>query len=638
MKFAKLAEYFGRIEETPSRNEMMVILAKMLRESGPDEVEQVVNLALGQLRPKFDRLEFSLAEKMIVRSIALAVGKEVDEVTAQYKKMGDLGEVVENARTYEQTNVGTEERMNARAKEDTVGKVYEELVEIAKDRGVGSQERKVGRLAKLIANLGSRHAKYTVRMVMGKLRLGFSDKTVLDALSYLEYGTKEGREELDRAYQVFPDVGKLARYVKEGGVGSLTKKVGVTLGTPVLPALSQRLKTADQMIAKMGEVMCEPKFDGTRVQIHYSKNKPTEEQNNLLPEMQNGLFAVEEPKHWVKTFTRNLDESSAMFPELELIGEQIAANEVILDSEAVGYDPKTGKQVPFQLTITRKRKHGVGEASAEVPLKFNVFDILYLDGKSLLELPLWERRKILEETITTKQRTNKPTHERRDAGTGERNNETTNQRNNKSTNEQTNTKTLVVDECLVTEDAQEIREYHAKKLAEGLEGAMVKKIDGKYLPGRQDWNWVKFKESEDSAAKLSDTLDVVIMGYYKGRGKRTKFGVGAFLAGVRTEEQIVTIAKIGTGLSDKQFQELFARMQECKTETMPKSYQVNKMLVPDVWVEPEIVVEVAADEITMSPAHSSSMALRFPRLIKFREDKDLQGITTVQEVKEIAGF
>jgi len=289
-----------------------------------------------------------------------------------------------------------------------------------------------------------------------------------------------------------------------------------------------------------------------------------------------------------------------MFPELARIGEQLTASEVILDSEAVGYDPETGEMVPFQTTITRKRKHGVGAASQEVPLRFYVFDILYRDGESLLGLPLVERRKILEETIAK----------------GE---------------------VLVVDEAIVTKDPTEMREYHAEKLAEGYEGAMVKKVDGEYLPGRQDWNWVKFKESEDSRAKLSDTLDLVVMGYYEGKGKRTKFGVGAFLAGIRNGDKILTIAKVGTGLTDEEFQELYKKLQKCMSKDRDKRYEVEKGLVPDYWVDPEIVVEIAADEITNSPNHTSGLALRFPRLVRFRDDKDLAGVTTIEEVREIAG-
>lgn len=580
MRFSKLVEYWERIESTPKRLEMMEILSELLKEAGGEEVEQVVNLSLGQLRPKFDRLEFSLAEKMVIRAIAQAAGEKGEEITKVYKRVGDLGLVAEES-------VGGLQSSSVR-----VLQVYTKLEEIAEDAGQGSQERKVGELADLLREVSGVSGKYLVRVVLGKLRLGFLDKTVLDALSFMEHGTKEGRAEIDRAYQVFPDVGKLAKYVKESGIASLGKKVRVCVGVPVLPALAQRLKTADEMVKKMGKVVVEPKFDGTRVAIHFKRD-------GFGIKGEKTLFGEGEAVQ-VRSFTRNLDENSSMFPELATIAKQIKAGEVILDSEAVGYDPKTGKQLPFQQTITRKRKHGVRAASEEVPLKFQVFDILYKDGESLLDEPLVKRREVLVQVV---------------GGEGP----------------------LKVDEALVTDDPNKIREYHGRKLAEGLEGAMCKKAGGKYLPGRQDWNWVKFKEAEDSRAKLSDTLDLVVMGYYKGRGRRAVFEFGALLAGVRDGEKVKTIAKIGTGISDLQFGELDERMKRLKQRTADRRYEVGKSLVPDVWLAPLLVVEVAADEITRSPAHSSGVALRFPRLVRVREDKDLEQVTTIEEVEEIGG-
>jgi DNA ligase-1 len=430
-------------------------------------------------------------------------------------------------------------------------------------------------------------------MVAGKLRLGFSDKTVIDALSYLEKGTKEYSDQLDRAYQIRPDVGVLSQLVKEKGVKGAIENMSVVMGTPIVPALAQRLKTPVEMIEKMGRVYAEPKYDGTRVSIHF-KRGGFEKTKDMT------LFGDDELVQ-VKTFTRNLDESSNQFPELLRIGSQIKADEVILDSEAVGYDPKSGRLVPFQLTITRKRKHGVEETASSVPLRFFVFDIMYLDGKSLINLPLHERRKILAEIVVQ----------------GE---------------------VLVVDEYIETDDPNVLREYHKKQLAEGLEGALVKQVDGEYMSGRTGFNWVKFKEAEDSRAKLSDTIDVVIMGYYLGKGKRSTFGLGAFLVGIKSGDKILTLAKVGTGITDEVFKELNGRMQKCKTAKIPPEYDVPKILEPDVWVEPKVIVEVAADEITVSPTHTAGYALRFPRLVKFRDDKGLEQITTLDEIKSMVGI
>jgi DNA ligase-1 len=593
MKFSRLAAFFGQIEATSLRNAKTVILADVLKEAELEEVDKLVYLALGGLRPQFDRLEFNLAEKMILRAIAQSAGKLASEIESEYQKIGDLGELMVSL-------------ASGSTSELSVSAVYEQLTKIAQDAGSGSQERKVTGLSKLVKVVDSPSAKYIIRMVAGKLRLGFSDKTVIDALSYLEHGTKEFSTSLETAYQMRPDPGFLARRVKEVGVTRAIETMNVEMGTPIVPALAQRLKTASDMIEKMGTVLVEPKFDGTRVQIHFSR-KMESQSSDHSPKITQGselgiqasMFAAEEekkPAFWVRTFTRNLDESSAMFPELQKVAEHIKADEVILDSEAVGYDPKTGKLVPFQMTITRKRKHGIEEASGSVPLKFFVFDIMYLNGKSLIGLPLHERRKILRDTISE----------------GE---------------------ILQIDESIETDDPAILRNYHRQQLDAGLEGALVKQIDGAYMPGRTGFNWVKFKEAEDSRAKLADTIDVAIMGYYLGKGKRSTFGLGAFLVGVRSGEHVVTLAKVGTGITDEIFKELRIRLEKIKTEKIPEGYSVPKVLEPDVWVEPRVVVEVAADEITISPTHSAGYALRFPRLVKFRDDKGLDQITSLEEVK-----
>ncbi|HKY74353.1 MAG TPA: ATP-dependent DNA ligase, partial [Patescibacteria group bacterium] len=337
-----------------------------------------------------------------------------------------------------------------------------------------------------------------------------------------------------------------------------------------------------EMIEKMGKVFVEPKYDGTRVLIHVKRYG----------------------KEWqVRTFTRNLEESSGMFPELKKAALSLHADEVILDSEAVGYDPETHKLLPFQLTIQRKRKHDIEETAQKIPLRFFVFDVLFLDGKNLIHHPLHERKDLLKKVL------------------------------------QGSDRAFHISPFIVTEDPEELRTYHSKQLGEGLEGAVVKQFASEYQPGRRGWSWVKFKEEEGTSGKLSDTVDCVVMGYYTGQGKRTKFGLGAFLVGVYDASADVykTIAKIGTGLSDAQWKEMKDRCDALTIKNPPKEYIVHEQLMPDVWVRPALVVEIAADEITKSPTHSAEMALRFPRLVKFRDDKDPDHATSLKELRAISG-
>lgn len=624
MEFVTFSRYLSKLEQTASRLEMTEILAELFNRADELEIGPVVNLSLGQLRPKFNKLEFSLAEKMVMRAIAQAARVDASEVLASYKQIGDLGEVFERFMQRAE-NMELSEQL-------TILEVFEKLEIIAADSGHGSQERKINSLAELLANLDKLSAKYLVRMVLGKLRLGFSDMTIIDALSYLVHGDKSGRNQLESAYQLSPDIGDLAQLVKTKKTTNLVDSIEIKLGVPVIPALAQRLKTAQEMIDKMGQVYVDPKYDGQRVQIHFKRqgfeNKQILRQSGTSQSSrsaQDDKLGMESllnlsSKVLVKTFTRNLDETSHMFPELAKLGDFIQADEVILDAEAMGYDPKTGRLLPFQQTIQRKRKHGIAELAQSIPLKFFVFDILYKNGQSLIREPLSERYRILHETVKDSQ-------------------------------------LIEATEFILTDSADEIRAKHADLLAQGLEGAMVKKHNGSYKPGRKGWSWVKFKEAEGSAAKLSDTIDALVMGLYVGKGKRTEFGVGAFLIGLRAETisnsdkvtkwqssrtldefeegKFYTISKVGTGLTDDQWRELATRSEVLRVESKPKEYEVDKNLEPDIWLDPGLVVEIAADEITKSPIHTAGLALRFPRLVKFRDDKNPQQATSVEELKEM---
>lgn len=573
MQFSEFAQQLEKLEKISSRLTITDEVADLLKKLSRDEIEGGVYLLLGKLAPSYTGLEFNLGWKMLLRSISQLANIDSDKILADFKSKGDMGEVI----------MGLPVQLFS-GNNFSVGEVYEKLVAVARYGGNGSQEKKVTGLAELLLSLDRLSAKFVARIVMGRLRLGFSDKTILDALSVVSEGDKSARKRLDEAYQILPDVGLLSKKVLGEGLAHALANVGVRVGVPVIPALCQRLNQTVEIIEKMGEVAIERKYDGTRVQIHYKKNQKIKKSKT-----QDGF---------IKTFTRSLEETSLMFPELAKIGDWIKAEEVVLDCEAVGFDPSTDKILPFQMTITRKRKHDIETAASSVPLRFFVFDILAKDGKTFLKEPYYLRRKILNETILKN-------------------------------------KTVVVDEIYRTDDPKKLHEYHEQFLSEGFEGAVIKKWDGNYLPGRQGWNWVKIKEKEGSTGKLSDTLDLVVMGYYRGRGKRSDFGLGAFLVGVRKGDKVLTIAKIGTGLSDEQFREIKKRLDSFVVSEKPGEYEVDGALTADVWVEPRLVVEIAADEITKSPNHTAEVALRFPRLVKFRDDKNLDSVTTMAEIESM---
>ena len=573
MTFSHLSQYFQKLEGTASRNAMTEILADLFRHAKEDEIGKLCYLLQGRVAPLYEPIEFGVADKFMIRAIARAYGVGDAVVRKEFKKTGDVGIVAEKLKTQNSKLKTTTQNLK-------VEDVYEKLFQLTRMGGEGSQEKKIEALSQLLRSVDALSSRYLVRIPLDKLRLGFSDMTILDALSWMLAGDKSLRIRLEEVYNIRPDIGLLAMEIKAHGIAGLSH-VKATVGAPILASLCQRLPTADEMIKKMGEVAVEPKWDGVRVQIHFSK----------IGRQQDSKIAK------VETFSRNLENTTEMFPELQKVGDQLNAHEVILDSEAVGIDPATGKLIPFQETMTRKRKHNIIEATKNVPLKFFVFDILYKDGKELLSMPLRDRRNILGETV-------------------------------KSGN------MLVLSPLIVTNKPERIRTYHDEQIAKGLEGAVVKKWKSPYDPGRRGYSWVKFKEEEGKTGKLTDTIDAVVMGYYRGEGKRAGFGIGAFLVGVKKGEEFVTMTKVGTGVSDELWKDLRVRLGALKFSEKPKEYaEVNKIFVPDVWVIPKIVVEVAGDDLTKSSTHGAGVAIRFPRLVRIRADKSPGQATTVRELE-----
>ena len=615
MQFSQLSSWLEKLEHTNSRLEMMYQLADLYKLFQKDEITVASYLIQGSLVPPYLSLEFQLSVKMVLRALAqvhseyaqnsdeniglfgeIDISFSLDFVTKKYKDFGDIGIVAsEIIINWRKNKISVYPKIESESL--SVIEVYKRLVEIAREGGSGSQDRKLQKLVQLFKFSDPFSAKFISRIVVGKLRLGFSAMTILDALSWAVMNSKEHRKILENAYQKRADVGELSQvylqlareitenlqpFSHEEFSQQLEKKLEerykVAVGIPVVPALCQRLNTAPEIIKKMGTVIAEPKYDGLRIQIHYAKDGFSDGSK-------------------MRAFTRNLEEVTHMFPELLEVTSRLKTDSCILDAEAIGYDTVSDKLLPFQETITRKRKHDVGEASEKVPIRFYVFDVLYSGSRGLLEEKLQKRKDLLEQLFD-------------------------------------DNRTIKSTEYIVTSDPEKLHVFHERQLHDGLEGAVIKQIDSQYQSGRKGFSWVKIKEREGSSGKLKDTLDLVVMGYYFGRGKRSKFGIGAFLVGVLDDKQNVkTIAKIGTGLSDEQFRELKNRADKLTTQTQPNEYEVEKALVPDVWMSPELVVEIAADEITKSPNHSAGVALRFPRLVAFRDDKNWTDATTFNELQ-----
>ncbi|MBN1549687.1 ATP-dependent DNA ligase [Candidatus Babeliales bacterium] len=567
MKFKEVAHIFSRIEQVSSRLEMTKQLANLLHEATPREAEILCNMTLGMLRPPYKGNNFGLAEKQLAQAVARVLGCPIKDVTTERKRLGDLGSVLEQW----SWTITRHRSLEA---------VYDDLVEIEKISGTGSQEKKIKAVETLLRAMEPQSANYIVRIILGTLRLGFSDMTLIDALSWMEEGDKSLRADLEHAYNISADIGLIAYRLKNDGIKGV-RKTTIEVGIPIRPASAERLPTAKAIIEKIGPCIAQPKLDGFRIQIHVKNGK-------------------------VKFFSRNLQDMSEMFPDLMAACKKIKAKEFIGEGEAIVYDRETGSFLPFQETVKRKRKHGIAEAMSEYPLQVFLFDVLYVDGESFLDKTHKQRRKKLLSLIP--------------AG---------------------DLVVHVIDERHI-QTSDELEKYFTETITAGLEGLVVKREDSTYQPGKRNFNWIKLKRQEEG--HLDDTIDCVILGYYAGHGKRASFGIGAFLVGVynQKKDQFETVAKIGTGLKDDGWKLLKKKCDALKVSKAPVSVIFPVTLTPDVWVSPELVCLVRADEITKSPIHTAGaagsdlgFALRFPRFMGYRDDKRAIDATSVDELKTL---
>jgi DNA ligase-1 len=467
-----------------------------------------------------------------------------------------------------------------------VGEVFGMLLKIAGTSGAGSKDTKIRMLADLIGSGSPEEARYVVRFAMGQLRLGVGDATVLEALSKMETGDRKFKDQLETAYNICSDLGMVGEVLAKEGTKGI-EEFRVELFKPIRPALAERLPTAEAILERMhGKCAVESKYDGLRAQVH-----------------------IDHRKGKVEIYSRRLERLTEMFPEIVAAAlREVGAKEAILEGEAIAYDEVTNQFHAFQETIQRRRKHGVEEKSQSLPLHLFSFDLLYLNGESYLMKPYSERREMLEKIVE---------------GDG----------------------TIRLSDRIVTTKPREIEEYFDKEIADGLEGVVAKDLDAPYIAGARKFSWIKMKRSYKG--ELSDTVDLVIVGFYAGKGSRTEFGFGGLLAAVYNEKEDVfeTISKIGTGFTEEEMRTFKTLLDKIRVPRKPA--RVVAVIEPDFWVEPKYVVEVRADEITKSPTHTAGRqkeggvevgyALRFPRIVSdgVRKDKSAEEATTTKEVVEM---
>ncbi len=602
MLFSELAGYFDRIEKVSSRLEMTAILAEMLSKAGRGEVKEAVYLSQGTLGAKHLAAEAGLGENLVVQGIAKALGYTKEEVGRAYKEVGDLGLVAEK--------LGSKKKQSSLFSEKlSIQKVFQNFVKISEARGAGSQESKLKMLAELLNSASGVEARFITRIPLGNMRLGIGDPTIMEALALnylkeflkekkvtkeIEAGLKEKNEEkreeeferrarqrlrqvIEAKYNIFSDLGEIARMLKEKGLAGL-EEISISPGVPIRPTLAERLPSAEEIIGKLGKCAIEAKYDGLRVQCHKKGDEVT-------------------------VFSRQSENITQMLPDVvEGVRKQVKAKDAIFEGEALAYNSETEQYFPFQVTMQRKRKYGIKGKAEEFPLRLFAFDLMYADGENLMPRPFSERRKRLSKMISA----------------GE---------------------TIELTKSIETDDPKKVEAFFLESIENGLEGIIAKDLGAPYIAGARKYAWIKLKRSYKG--ELNDSVDVAIIGYFKGRGKRTQFGLGGLLTAVYDEESdsFKSVSKIGTGMSEEMLCELEKKLSKLAQKQKPA--RVDSEVEPDVWAKPAYVIEVVADEITRSPLHTAGKgkdgtgyALRFPRMIKFREKKPEES-TTVKEIIEM---
>ena len=571
VQFSILSKSFEKMESTTKRLELTDILVELFHNTPTDVISKIIYLIQGKLRPDHEGIELGVAEKLAIHAISKSSGIPIKKIEQSYKEEGDLG--------YTASKILEQKTQTTFVVEDiTVERVYETLFTIAKLEGSKTQNRKMVHIAGLLNDASPQEANFILKILLGTLRLGIAENTVMDALAIAFTKTKDNRKILEKAYNVSSDLGKVAQAVAVSGLEGISN-FKVTVFNPIRPMLADRVKSEQEAIEKMGSVFAaEFKLDGERVQIHLKENK-------------------------VVLFSRSLENITSYYPDIvEKIPNVLKVKEGIFEAEIVAVNEDSGEFLPFQELMHRRRKYGIEKAVLQYPVTVNFFDIIFADGKNCTELEYLERRKMLEEYVI---------------------------KNEFAKNITMN----------IVHNENEIEEFLENSINAGCEGLMLKLLDAPYQAGSRGSYWLKLKREYRN--ELGDSLDLVVIGAFFGRGRRTgKYGTLLLATYNDERDTFPSICKVGTGFTDEDLDQLYQLLSN--KVSLKKNPRIESEMEADVWFEPELVIEIVASEITLSPIHKTAMdqvrkdsglALRFPKFTgKIRMEKAVEDASTDQEV------
>ena len=578
MEFRDLASAYARLEATKKRLKMRQILVELIRPVHPPDLAKVLYLSQGMLRPEYEGVELGVADSLARRAVASATGLEEAEVERRTKASGDLGTTAA-----ELLESNPREQAGAAL---SVADVYRELTTIATAKGAGSQDVKVRTLVDLLSRATPLEAKFIVRFVLGTLRVGVRELTILDALTEaFADGSKEARTRIEAAFNLSSDLGLVAGALVEHGLDGLAS-IGLEVGRPIRPMLAEREPSLEEVLKRMGGTAAlEFKYDGLRVQAHIPTSGPP------------------------RLFSRRLEEIGAQFPELlHDLPKAVGRLPAIVEGECVPVDLDTGEIQPFQLVSKRRgRKYDLDKAQTELPVCLYLFDVLMAGGEPTYSLDFPDRRAALATMVRPNDH-------------------------------------VGLAQQKVVSDVEAATAFLDESIAAGGEGVMAKSVKpgSSYRAGARGYWWIKYKR--DYTDGLSDSIDGVVVGGFHGRGRRAgKFG--AFLLAVYDpkKDRFESFCKVGSGFDDAQLAEMPKRLAKFASDTPPP--EVITGLAPDRWFRPGLVLEVRGAELTLSPIHraeqgavraGAGLALRFPRFTgRFRDDKGPTEATTSHELLEM---
>ena len=575
MDYKTLVLTYSLLEKTSKRLEKTHVVSQLLQRTPKNDLSMICLLLRGNVFPNISEEKLGVSDKLIIKALMVSSGHTSQSINKMWKQTGDLGDVA--AKLAE-----SKKQMTLFSAQLKVNKVFSNLRKLPELSGSGSIDQKVQLVAELLGSASPMEARYIIRTVIGELRVGVAEGTMRDAIVWaflnppvkynaetqaLDVEDRETYNELvaltQTAYDLMNDFGAVAEIAKEKGIKGFGK-LSLGLGTPLKSMLSQKAESIGEAFEIVGKPACfEYKYDGFRIQVHKKGDQ-------------------------IILFTRRLENVTKAFPDIvSNIKEHIKGNEVILDGEAVGYDPKTKQYLPFQQVSQRiKRKHGVEEMAKKMPVEYVVFDVLMYKGDSMLNEPLEKRRAIAKSLIKQKEYV------------------------------------VTLSDQLITSSLSEANAFFKKSINDGNEGLMAKALDAPYKPGSRAGAWIKIKGA-------LDPLDLVIVGAEWGEGKRSGW-LTSFTLACRDQDTFVEVGKVGTGMKEKE--DVGGVSFGTMTETLKPLITEEKGR--SVKIKPKIVVEILFEEVQKSPSYSSGFALRFPRVINLRPDKPASEAATIAMIKK----